>query len=121
VKNNTICEVNARLNAQLGRDTMRRLDHIRDVFAEASRESGADPHGILPYWIFAVDTIAHAAGKLAAFGDSGKPTAAQCRQLRGEMQQLMKRFQVLWHARNRPSEIRVTLKRYRRAIKGLTA
>jgi hypothetical protein len=121
VKNGRIREVNARLDARLGKDTLRRLDHIRDVFTDASRENGSDPHGILPYWIFAVDTLAHAAGKLAAFGGGGEPTAAQRRELRGELQQLMRRFQVLWHARNRPSEIRVTLKRYRLAIKGLTA
>jgi hypothetical protein len=107
------------LDARLGRAAQRRLRDIRRVFAAALRSRQADPRGVLPYWLFAVDTLAHAARKLAVLGPGGRPTAAARKRLRMEMETLRRRFERLWLARNRRSEIRLTLARYRRATRSL--
>ncbi len=107
------------LDAKLGRKALKQLKKARDVFSSSTAEKGVDPHGILPYWIFAIDTIAHAANKLTVFGKGGSDTPAARRALKSEMKRLMKRFEALWRARNRPSEIRVTLQRYRKVINKL--
>jgi hexosaminidase len=106
-------------DARFGRRALPRLARVRKVFEAAAREAGTDPHGVLPYWIFAAETIAHAARKLAVFGAGGKDTPAARRALRGEMLALRRRFVRLWMARNRRSEIRITLKRYRQALQAL--
>jgi len=108
-----------RLDAALGRKALRQLDGVRGAFVDLLRRPGVDPHAVLPYWIFAVDTIAHAARKLTVLGAGGRNTPAARRALRKEMLALQKRFVALWMARNRRSEIRVTLRRYRRAIAAL--
>jgi len=107
------------LNAEIGRYAMKRLESVRNALVAAACRPGADPHGVLPYWIFAVDTIAHAARKLTVLGVGGRNTLPERRALKKEMTSLMRQFERLWMARNRPSEIRVTLKRYRNAIKML--
>jgi len=104
-----------RLNAELGRRTLGRLARIRPVFAVVRR--GEDPHGVLPYWVFAVDTIAHAARKLTVLAPGGRDTPAARRALQKEMTALKKRFTRLWLARNRRSEIGITLARYDLAIR----
>ena len=106
-------------NAALGRRTLARLVKVRKVLAQYAKGRAVDPQGVLPYWIFAADTLIHAARKQAAFGRGGKATAALRRSLKRELTELMERFRALWMASNKKSEIEQTLKRYRRAIKGL--
>jgi hypothetical protein len=74
---------------------------------------------VLPYWLFAVDTLLHAANKLAILGEGGEDSPAARQALAGEMLALRKQFEDLWMARNRPSEIHFTLNAYDRAIEGL--
>jgi hexosaminidase len=105
------------LDASFGRSVLPALARVRKAFQTAAREKGADPHGVLPYWIFAADTIAHAARRLAAFGAGGQDTPAVRRALRNEMLALRRRFEKLWMARNRSSEIRITLGRFAQALK----
>jgi hypothetical protein len=78
-----------------------------------------DPHGVLPYWEFSVDTLKHAARKLAALDEGGHDTAQSRRELREELGELRERFSGLWRARNRRSEIGITLALYDRALAGL--
>lgn len=106
-------------DAALGRAQLAPLRQVRKVFESEMRRKDVDPLGILPYWIFAVDTIACAAGKLGTLGPGGRDTPAARRALRQELKTLMQRFEKLWMARNRRSEIGMTLKRYRRAIESL--
>ena len=98
---------------------LKKLEKIRAVFIEVSKTKGSDPQKVPPYWIFAVDTIMHAARKLVILGPKDDNTSAQRRGLAKEMSALQKRFEKLWMDRNRKSEIRVTLKRYRAAIQSL--
>ena len=107
------------LDAALGRECAARLRMIRRVFARHFARPGSDPHRVGDYWLFAVDTMTTSAGKLAMFGAGGRPTAAGRRKLRTGYGQLMKRFEKLWMARNRRSDIRLTLGAYRRRIKAL--
>jgi hypothetical protein len=72
---------------------------------------------VLPYWLFAVDTIAHAARKLTVLAPGGRDTPAARRALRREMADLKARFIRLWLARNRRSEIAITLANYNQAIR----
>jgi len=115
------------VNAALGEDTQARLEEIRWIIsayaeeAEIAPHSRVDPHKVLPYWLFAVDTLRHAAKKLSVLGDGGEDTPADRQELAGEMLMLRDRFQTLWLARSRPSEIHVTLGYYDRAIAALRA
>jgi hypothetical protein len=104
------------VNAALGKRTLGQLDKIRDVLLRHKGKRGVDPNRVLAYWIFAVDTHRHAARKLSMLGQGGEDSRANRQVLRREMRSLMRRFEKLWMARNRRSEIRITLKRYRRAI-----
>lgn len=106
------------LDAALAQELQPRLERVRAVFAARSGESGVDPVGVLPYWTFAVDTIAMAVRKLAAFGPGGQDDKTVRAGIRRDLRALRKRFQALWLARNRPSEIGVTLARYDRVIRG---
>jgi len=115
-----IKRTNVILNAAVGNDNLKRIRKVRAVFSRLSKTPGADPNGVLPYWIFAVDTIRHAARKLTVLGDGGKDTPAARRSLKKEMTNLMKQFENLWRARNRPSEIRITRARYRAALRSLS-
>ena len=110
-----------RLNAAFGRRELARVEKVRAVLNRHAKHKECDPVGVLPYWVFAADTIAHAARKLSILGPGGSDTPAARRQLKREMASLMKRFETLWMARNRRSEINITLKRYRRAIDSLRA
>ncbi len=108
-----------RLTAKVGRDARHKLVRIRRVLVRYDKQKETDSHGVLPYWIFAVDTLIHAARKLAAFGPGGRDTPAARKQLKKELRSLQRRFEKLWLARNRKSEIRITLKKYRRALEAL--
>ena len=105
-------------DAAWGKAVRKRLAAVRTVFAKYAGKPGLDEFGVLPYWIFAVDTIDCAARKLAAFGDGGRATPAERTGIRNRLKQLRKRFEDLWMARNRTSEIRFTLARYDLAIRG---
>jgi hypothetical protein len=106
-------------NGGLGRRTARTLTHVRDVLQREGLKSGVDPEKVLPYWIFAADTILHASRKLAVFGEGGRDTKANRKALRIELLKLMKRFEALWMQSNRRSEIRTTLRAYRRVLRAL--
>lgn len=110
-----ITPVEVALDAQLGEDTLAAMDNVRAVLAKYAAKKG-DPLGLLPYWVFAADTLRHAARKLAVRGPGGSRRAEARRALRREMAQLLARFEELWLARNRPSEIRITRALYRKAL-----
>jgi hypothetical protein len=108
-----------RLDAACARAHRRRLQAVRKTLAACARRRGVDPLGVLRYWVFAVDTIACAAHKLAVLGPDGRDTPDARRELKKELRALAKRFERLWLQRNRRSEIRITLARYRAAIEAL--
>ena len=108
-----------RLDAKRARETLDCLSDIRRAFSEAQAQKGADPHGVLPYWIFAVDTISAAARKLAALAPDGRGSSTARKEIRRELASLRERFIRLWMARNRRSEIAITLKLYSDAIESL--
>ncbi len=107
------------LEAELGKRYLKRIEKVRATLARYAGKRGIDPQGILPYWLFAADTMVCAIRKLAILAPGGTDTPAARRALGKEMAELMKRFETLWMARNRRSEIRITLTKYRRAIKSL--
>jgi hypothetical protein len=113
--NGRISTAGVRLDAALGRRTLARLEKIRKVLTARYR----DPMGILPYWIFAVDTMIHSARKLTVLGHAGRDTASGRRILREQLKVLLRRFKSLWLARNRASEISITLGRYQKVIDAL--
>ncbi|MGI6496287.1 MAG: glycoside hydrolase family 20 zincin-like fold domain-containing protein [Kiritimatiellia bacterium] len=106
-------------DAACGAETRRRLASIRPVFESLAAQKNADPFGVLPYWIFAVDATDCAAHKLMAFGAGGEDTPGTREEILAELRSLRRRFITLWNARNRPSEIRITLARYDAAIDDL--
>lgn len=107
-------------DAALGKQTCRQAQNISRNLRRLAKRRRIDPHGLLPYWIFAADSLAHAGKKLAAFGHGGKVTPAVRRQLATEMRQLMSRFSKLWMQNNRRSEIDITLRRYQNVIDALS-
>jgi hypothetical protein len=119
-RNGKIAARKIRVDAALGEKTRGQLERIRSVLAALENRSGAaDVLGVLPYWLFATDTMILAARKLAVLGPGGGDTPEARRSLKREMTSLAGRFERLWMARNRRSEIGITLKRYRRAIASL--
>ena len=106
-------------DAAFGRSVQQQLRPARKTFEAHTKVKGCDPQGVLPYWIFAVDTLSHAGKKLAVLGPGGRDTKAARRALKQEMRGLMRRFEKLWMARNRRSEIRMTLNEYRKVIASL--
>ena len=118
-RNKKISSKRMSVDAKLGRETVKKLLAIRKVLDRTAKLSDSDPQGLLPYWIFAVDAMVHAARKLTVLSVNGRDTTTGRRTLRTEMRGLMRRFEKLWMARNRRSEIRLTLKRYRKAMRSL--
>ncbi|NIY17722.1 MAG: hypothetical protein GWM98_24060 [Nitrospinaceae bacterium] len=114
-----VLQTRLQFNAGYGDKCRQRLLAVRREFKRVSRRSGADPEGILPYWIFAVDTLLHATRKLSILGPGGNNTPRNRRSLQREMAALLEQFDKLWHARNRHSEFRITRAAYRRAIRSL--
>ena len=121
VKDGKIVAGKLTFDAKYAKGLPPRLEKIRGVLLAASKRKGADPQGILPYWIFAVDTIATAARKYAAFGPGGAAGGTVKAKIKTDLKSLRSRFSKLWLARNRPSEIDITLARYDRAISGESA
>ncbi len=116
-RNGKMTSKTMKLDATLARTTIRKLRRIRAVFARYSGRRSVDPRWVLPYWIFGVDALLHAARKLEALCLGGKGTIAQRRLLKAEMAGLLRRFRRLWLARNRTSEMRTTVKRYRTVLR----
>jgi hypothetical protein len=114
-----VIETDIRLNAAFTESIRRRLEKVRAVFVSYADKPGVDPDGVLPYWIFGTDTILFAARKLAALLNGDKVSAGTLRELATEMKALQQRFETLWMARNRRSEIRTTLNRYQAVLKAL--
>ncbi len=118
-ENGRIVRRSLKLNPAFAKKELKKLESVRRVFTAALKKKGSDPHGVLPYWIFAADTIIHAARKLSVIGTKGADGAAARKELKKEMTALRDRFKDLWTARNRKSEIQITLKRYKKAINSL--
>jgi hypothetical protein len=108
-----------RVDAAFAARYLSRIGEARKVLAAVSRQPGVDPLRILPYWVFAADTMACAIRKMTVLGPGGKDTPEARRSLKRETASLMARFEKLWMARNRRSEIRITLALYRKAIGAL--
>jgi len=106
------------VDAALGREMAARLGRVRAVLVACVDDSTGDPAGVLPYWVFAADTLIMAARRLAAFGPGGGADAEERAALENDFRALRRRFVRLWRARNRPSEIGIVLARYDRVIRG---
>jgi len=107
------------VRADMGKVAAKTLAGVRSVFGDHFKRTGADPNRVGDYWLFAVDALAHAADKVATLGEGGKDTPANRRRLKRDMTKLRDRFKKLWMARNRRSEIHITLGHYDRAIRSL--
>ena len=105
-----------RLDARSLQRILDRLDAIRSVFT--SRSQNDDPKGVLSYWIYAVDATALSVRKLLEYGVDSERDDASRRAITADMRRLRRRFQKLWLDRNRTSELRITLARFDRAIRG---
>lgn len=117
--NNAITIKTVSLDAALGRTLLDELAALRKALTRWNGKAGVDPLRVLPYWIFAADAMAHAARKLTVLGPGGTDTPAGRKTLKREMQALRGRFEKLWLARNRRSEIRITLNKFDAALKAL--
>ncbi|HDZ20386.1 hypothetical protein LCGC14_0397760 [marine sediment metagenome] len=118
-RNGKIIEKKQSITAADGRRCGPRFRNISRVLAKYAAKPGTDPHKLLAYWIYSVDTMAVAADKLAMFGHRGKDTPAKRKALKADYRKLMRRFEKLWMARNRRSEIRITLDNLRSRMKAL--
>lgn len=107
---------NVSFDAAYAAAVRKRLAAIREVFVGLAGEKGVDPFGVLPYWIFAVDATDCAARKVEAFGPGGFDTPEARAAIAAELRSLRRRFVALWNARNRTSEIRISLALYDAAI-----
>ncbi len=114
-----VIETEVRLNAAFTESIRRRLEKVRAVFVAYADKPGVDPDGVLPYWIFGTDTILFAARKMAELSNTDTVTAPTLRGLATDMKALQQRFETLWMARNRRSEIQTTLNRYQLVVKAL--
>ncbi|MDD4869937.1 MAG: glycoside hydrolase family 20 zincin-like fold domain-containing protein [Kiritimatiellae bacterium] len=115
-RNGKIVAGKVKLNKVFGRKTIKKLQQIRKVFVAHSGQKNEDQLKVLPYWIFAVDTLVHSARKLTVLGQGGRDTKSNRRVLRSEMNALMGRFKSLWLERNRISEINITIDKYRKVL-----
>ena len=99
---------------------IRSAEKAREVFEKARPSSPARRQDLAEY-IYAADTIIHAAKKALVAkrlrrGPTTKDLKNEIRALRRELRRLRRRFQELWFARNRRSEISITLKKIDRAL-----
>ena len=107
-----------RLDAAYALETSDLLDGAEKVLAKTIAKA-SDPHGVLPYWSFALRCMQVAAQKLRVLGPGGKNTAPARRQVAREMRKLVEEFQDLWYARNRKSEIEEAIAKFERGMEGL--
>lgn len=105
-----------RLDAASLRELLERLGAIRSIFS--SRPENADPQGVLPYWIYAVDATRLAVRRLLEYGAGGSANPEERRLIQKDLRNLSRSFQRLWMDRNRTSEIGITLARFDRVIRG---
>ena len=120
VKDNVNIGRNRVVSAAMGREAKSKLLKVRKLFANEFKKRGVDPHGVGDYWLFSVDALIHAANKMIVLAErGGSDTPANRRKLKAEMTTLRDRFKKLWFARNRKSEISITLALFRGALKGL--
>lgn len=106
------------LDQALGLRLEKELCAISAEIKKWKKLRGVDPHCVLNYWIFAVDCLLFAARKLAILAGPCN-TPANRRKLAAAQEKLLQRFESLWLARNQRSEISITVKCYRKAIRGL--
>lgn len=107
-----------KLNATLGQRLEKEAEAVIRELTNWLKVSVCDPHGVLPYWIFAAECMSFAARKITLLtGKSNTP--AERKKLATEQKALLKRFQILWKARNEHSEIEITLKMYQKSIQSL--
>jgi len=106
-------------DAAFARSLLARLKGIRDIFCDRAESYEFDSMGLLPYWIYAVDSTILAVRKLAAFGDGASGDPKEVQAISKDLALLRLRFRKLWMARNRPSEIGITLKRFDLVIRGV--
>ena len=107
-----------RLSPAFGRKTSRQLKKIRATFLQTNN-SARDKHGLLPYWIYAIDTLLFAAEKLIVFGGGRTVSKKEKRTLAIQLQNIATQFEELWMKRNQRSEIRITLKRLKDQLREL--
>jgi hypothetical protein len=109
----------AQLKASEGTAFLQALERPCATLARWARGSAAqgDPAGVREYYLFAAQTLRQAAKRIEAFGQGGQAGRAKLRRLRAEHRRLRRRFEELWMARNRRSEIRATLRIYDRVAK----
>ena len=117
--NGKVVPKNRAVTAADGKRSAPRFRRISRIFAKHAAKPGADPHKLLPYWVYSVDTLAVAADKLAMLGHKGTDTPAKRKALKADYRKLMRRFETLWMARNRRSEIRITLSNMRNRMNAL--
>jgi hypothetical protein len=99
------------------KETAKLLEMAEEVRQTLETESGlktTDPHEVLPYWLFETEALIHAIRKYQVFGPDGSPTMADRCAFKEETRALERHFVNLWMARNRISEIRITLDKYKR-------
>jgi hypothetical protein len=103
---------------------LRSAQEARETFNKARPSSAAIRQDLAEY-IFAADTIIHAAKKallakqLEKIAKIDRGLKKEIANLRRELKRLRRRFENLWLARNRPSEISITLKKIDRALVSL--
>lgn len=110
----TISRRKIRLNPAFARRTLKILNSIRPVLQKVNSTRGQDPLELMPYWLLAIDLTAHSARKLLLLTQSVKPSKAVIIAQRTELAALAKTFKDLWMARNRKSEIGITLELFRK-------
>jgi hypothetical protein len=108
------------MNAAFGHETHEQVSAIEKVFKKTQGKV-TDPDGVLPYWRFAADTLDHTARRLIVLAEDGRRSRQKLAALGLDMADLHARYEGLWLARNRPSELRITRRKYRDVIKSLAA
>jgi len=106
-----------KVQARLAKGMLEDVATARSELAARARHRDGDPAEVLDYHLFAADALAHAAKRIAYFGEGGRSTARERSALHREQRALRDRFERLWLARNRRSEIRITLRAYDRVAK----
>ncbi len=101
-----------KVRARMAKKMRASLEGAQARLVQQASKKGGDPADVLDYHIFAADTLLHAARRIELFGVGGRGTPVQRSALRKEHRRLRRRFEKLWLARNRRSEIRISLRLY---------